>query len=120
MIHERVKFEYELDAFSGDAAIGGAIHDLLKEIDRQVGKWGVQSHSQANWYAILGEEFGEVGKAICEIALSTRGVFTTENLRDELIHTAAVAIAMVESLERAGFDGETGAMSAQKGVWDDD
>jgi NTP pyrophosphatase (non-canonical NTP hydrolase) len=79
--------------------------EVLRECDRQITKWGIQSHSQANWYAILGEEFGEVGKAICEIALSTRGEFTPENLRDELIHVAAVAIAAAESLDRAGFEG---------------
>jgi hypothetical protein len=48
-------------------------NDVADELCRQVARWGVQSHSQQNWYAILGEEFGEVGKAICEYALAGRG-----------------------------------------------
>jgi len=79
--------------------------DTKDELERQFGKWGVQSHAQAHWYAILGEEFGEVGKAICEIALSNTTDLTTENLREELIQVAAVALAAVESLDRTGFDG---------------
>jgi len=105
-MHRRVKYEYEMDAFTGDEAVGAVVHAVLREIDRQVGKWGVQSHSQANWYAILGEEFGEVGKAVCEIALNKVTDLTTDDLRDELIHTAAVCIAMAESLRRVGFDGK--------------
>lgn len=44
--------------------------------------------------AILGEEFGEVCKALYE-----RG-----NLREELVHVAAVAVRWIQHLDREGGD----------------
>lgn len=44
-------------------------------------------------YVVLGEEFGEVGRALLE------GDFS--NLRDELVQVAAVAVAWVEALDAA-------------------
>jgi hypothetical protein len=45
-------------------------YDILNEIHdertRQEKKWGTQNHHPEKWYTILGEEFGEVGKAILE------------------------------------------------------
>ena len=94
---------------------------ILTERERQFKKWGVQNHSPAIWYAILGEEFGEVGKEICEHAAFTEklldqaGHDSHENrrlgneiqasphlprLRTELVHLIAVGTAMLESLER--------------------
>lgn len=46
--------------------------------------------------AILGEEYGEVAKALNE-----EWVGQPANLREELIHVAAVAVAWAESLTRA-------------------
>jgi NTP pyrophosphatase (non-canonical NTP hydrolase) len=65
---------------------------VAAERDRQDLLWGEQNHSQAVWYAILGEEFGEVGRAINEGDVA--------GYKAELIQLAAVAVAMVESLER--------------------
>jgi len=66
--------------------------DIDDERDRQDEKWGEQNHVPLRWYAILGEEFGEVGKAINEHDL--------RQCREELVQVAAVAIAFVESLDR--------------------
>ena len=41
---------------------------VMTEREQQFKKWGEQNHEPALWYAILGEEFGEVGKEICEAA----------------------------------------------------
>ena len=41
---------------------------------------------------VLGEEFGEVCRALCECDL--------KNLKEELIQVAAVAVAWVEALEQ--------------------
>lgn len=62
--------------------------------------WGQQNHPVEDYYTILGEEFGEVGKAICEWRLQKIG--TLRDIRKELIQVAAVAAAMVESLDRNG------------------
>lgn len=47
--------------------------------------------------AILGEEYGEVAKALNE-----EWIGQPSNLRDELIHVAAVAVAWAESLTAVG------------------
>ncbi len=59
----------------------------------------------AERYAVLGEEYGEVGREICETI--GRKVFTEagerdylKRLRAELIQVAAVAVAWVESIDR--------------------
>lgn len=75
---------------------------ILKEIaderKRQDTTWGVQDHDMADWYTILGEEFGEVGKAICESKL--QGMGQPERIRLELVQVAAVAVSMLESFDR--------------------
>lgn len=45
-------------------------------------------------YAVLGEEFGEVGRALLERAI---GKDTTEHVEEELIQCAAVCVAWVEA-----------------------
>jgi NTP pyrophosphatase (non-canonical NTP hydrolase) len=59
----------------------------------QLGKWGVQTHSPAEWLAILAEEFGEVAKEVVD------GVQEPRDLMKELHQVAAVAIAFAEALE---------------------
>lgn len=63
--------------------------DILAERQRQVKKWGRQQHSAAFWNVILGEEVGEVSKAVYDNA---------DNLYEELIQVAAVAAAWAEDL----------------------
>jgi len=66
--------------------------EVLQERIKQERKWGQQNHDPLKWNAILGEEFGEVSKAILEGDI--------KNYRDELIQVAAVAIAAIDSLDR--------------------
>lgn len=73
--------------------------EILKERARQDEKWGEQNHSPIEWCVILGEEVGEVNKAALEKHFSYEGA-TLESYREELIQTAAVALAALESLER--------------------
>lgn len=67
------------------------LREVMLERAKQDAQWGVQRHSPQGWLPILGEEFGEVCRAVCE-----EGV---ENYREELIQTAAVCVAMVESFD---------------------
>lgn len=71
--------------------------DILKEVnlerDKQDQKWGEQNHDGFKWLAILGEEVGECNKAFLEGDL--------KNFREELIQVAAVAVAIIESIDRA-------------------
>lgn len=85
--------------------------DVLREVTDertwQDAKWGRQNHEPAIWLMILGEEVGEATKAALEawVAVDRITAWSTLNYwqheyRRELIQVAAVAVAMVESLDR--------------------
>ncbi len=64
--------------------------DIIEERNRQDKKWGAERDlDPLLWNAILGEEVGEVSKAILE---------NDEGLYDELIQVAAVAAAWAEAI----------------------
>ena len=73
------------------------LKEIAEERENQDMVWGQQDHSPIEWLPILAEEFGEVAKAICEIQQENSDL---ENYRQELIQTAAVCVAMIESLDR--------------------
>lgn len=84
---------------------------IQAERDRQDIKWGPQNHSQIIWLGILAEEFGELAKEVNELHfrptdhIQAPGCFVVEQkkiLEAELIQTAAVCVAMLESLWRNG------------------
>jgi len=80
-----------------------AIDDILRERERQNGKWGEQNHELPIWLGILMEEVGEVAKEVNEYSATSFGVEADSYLRryrTELIEVAAVAIAAIESLDR--------------------
>ena len=61
--------------------------EVSNERHRQDAKFGDQTgHSDGMWLAILAEEFGEIGKALCE----------GDDPYDEIIQTAAVAVNWAE------------------------
>lgn len=81
------------------AALNAAIIGLVEaELDRQVEKWGVQLHPPLEWNAILGEEVGEVSKAILETWYQDRADTDggVEYMR-ELVQVAAVAISAIRA-----------------------
>jgi NTP pyrophosphatase (non-canonical NTP hydrolase) len=63
----------------------------------QDAKWGEQNHDPAWYFAILMEEVGELAMAIVEFRW---GDGTIAQMREEAIHSAAVAVAIVERLDR--------------------
>lgn len=80
---------------------------VLVEIEleraRQDNMWGEQNHSPLVWLGILGEEFGEVSKALNEwnhAGSLDAAVAAMKQYRTELVEVAAVAAAMVESFDR--------------------
>ena len=82
----------------GEQAREGSRAEVARERQQQDAKWGQQDHTPAEWVTILGEEFGEA----CRGAYSMwHDGADSANHREELIHTAAVAIAAIESLDRA-------------------
>jgi len=82
-----------------DQALQG-IDPVLEEVKRkrieQLEKWGTQDHDPKMWLAILGEEFGEVCKEVAETHVKA---FDSAAYRKECLHTAAVALAMVQCID---------------------
>ena len=75
------------------------LHEVRAERERQDKKWGEQNHNHVEYSAILGEEYGEVCKASLEVHFGYEGADPDE-VRKELIQTAAVAVAFIECIDR--------------------
>lgn len=85
-------------------------HNILAQVyqerHKQDAKWGPQNHSPADWCMILGEEVGEVNRAALEYRFGAAWGYTKNphdtlmEYRKELIQVAAVAVAMIHSLDR--------------------
>lgn len=71
--------------------------DIRQERELQDSKWGQQDHDPFIWLAILGEEVGEVNKAVLENFWDDDEM---ENYREELVQVAAVCVAAIESYDR--------------------
>ena len=69
------------------------LHEILKENNRQLEKWGIQDHYGTEWLAILTEEVGELAKAILEY---DRGLCTSRDVMKEAIQASTVAIKIAE------------------------
>lgn len=70
-----------------------AIALVNHERNEQQKRFPDESNTPSMWYVILGEEFGEVGRAVLEKEGKLR-------LEQELTQVAAVAIAWIEDLNR--------------------
>ena len=68
---------------------------IAEERERQDKKWGVQSHGDQRWLAILVEELGEAAAEVI-----THPGYSERRLKWELTQVAAVAIAWIESISR--------------------
>lgn len=77
----------------------GIIEEVLAERRRQDEKWGEQNHQPVEWLMILAEEVGEANKAALEMYFD-HYYDAYRGYREELIQVAAVAIQMIESLDR--------------------
>jgi hypothetical protein len=73
------------------------LNDVEFERERQDAKWGEQNHDPFTWLAILGEEVGEANQAALKAVFSNK---PWRLYREELIQVAAVAVAMIECLDR--------------------
>ena len=71
---------------------------VIVERKRQDKLYGIQDHHPLAWLPILAEEFGEVARAVRRDHFGSDKEYG--DYRTELIHVAAVAIAMIESFDR--------------------
>lgn len=93
---ERLK-QIEERVHGYERKVSGVFSDVFAERARQEAKWGEQNHDPITYLAILTEEVGELAQA----ALHARfGGPEAGNMRAEAVQVAAVAVAIVECLER--------------------
>lgn len=86
------------------------LKEVLRERASQDAKWREQNHDPFTYLAILGEEVGEANKAAvdaCTWRINCEVKFgSLTEYRKELIQVAAVAVAMVECLDRDKWDNQ--------------
>ncbi len=75
---------------------------IAAQVQRQYDKWGVQTHTDHEWYAIELEEIGEVARALNQLAFpgSQNPDEVAANLQDEIVHAAAVLVAWLDNILR--------------------
>jgi hypothetical protein len=82
------------------------LNPVFAEIKRQDVKWGKnRTHPDEWWYAILGEEFGEIGTALLETHFRYKTA-NSDDIRKELIHVIAVGIQWLNSMDILERDNE--------------
>ena len=93
--------EAEIKAGSEMAA---AMRDVVLERLRQNKKWGEQNHGLTDWSAILTEECGEFAEAALGVLFqdgeTPQRAASLADARKEAIHCAAVALAIIECIDR--------------------
>jgi hypothetical protein len=75
------------------------VSQILNERSAQDEKWGEQNHNPVEWMSILMEEVGEASKEAIENHLNP-DTKILDKYRNEMIQVAAVALAMIECLDR--------------------
>lgn len=73
-------------------AKGLVLEQVAIERERQDAKWGEQNHPLDTWLTVLAEEVGELAQAILK--------GQTAEARKEAVQCAAVAVAIVEFIDR--------------------
>ena len=71
------------------------------ELRRVFEKWGEQTLTLLDWTSVLGEEFGEVCRAVNVFEFGTHGEDDLDHVYGEAIQTAAVAIHMAAIIREA-------------------
>lgn len=74
-----------------------AVLAILQERERQDIKWGEQNHDFTVWNTVLMEEVGEFSKEILDFR---SGKTNLKELREELVQVGAVALSILEYLDR--------------------
>jgi len=82
-----------------DSRTISVLSEVRDERTRQDKKWGEQNHGGDTWLVILMEEVGELAQA----TLKTRFGGGKGNEREEAIQIAAVAVAIVEAIDRGTY-----------------
>jgi NTP pyrophosphatase (non-canonical NTP hydrolase) len=86
-----------------------AMRNIMDERLKQDEKWGEQNHDPYTYLAILLEEVGEYAQACLQTQFGGKnGGFL--KMREEAVQTAAVALAIVECLDRGKWEWHVAAV----------
>jgi hypothetical protein len=83
------------------------LREVAAERKRQDELWGEQNHDPLKYLVILNEEVGEANKAICDSLDFATGFIFQKGIteyRKELVQVAAVAVAMIECVDRKEWE----------------
>ena len=80
--------------------ISQALMDVLKERSWQDNKWGESNHHPFVWLGILSEEVGEYSECVLEGMFDAWTPEVEAHMRLEAVQAAAVALALVECIDR--------------------
>ncbi len=95
--HTSTQIQTMIEVLEESLAASTQLNDVLIERGRQFAKWGEHDHDPITWSAILTEECGEFAQA----ALHHRfGGHAASGLREEAVQCAAVALQIVEYIDR--------------------
>ena len=72
------------------------VASMLNENERQLNKWGVQTHSMFEWCNYATEELGELAKAIAEYEYRNGG---WKDVYDEAIQVATLSLKIAEMID---------------------
>jgi len=79
--------------------------DIADELDRAMVKFPTWPTDPFHALGILGEEYGELIKAVVEFTYEP-GKSSFDDVRKEAIQTAAMAIRWLENIDRYSFNGD--------------
>ena len=82
---------------------GAALVDVVHERSRQDKKWGESNHDMGIWLAILEEEIGEFSRHYLELKFSPDSS-SLRLMRKQAVQVAAVAVAIVECIDRGEWN----------------
>lgn len=77
-----------------------AVGAMIEERDRQDDTFGVQNHHPAYWLALLGKQMGQLGEAVVQREWAADKGKASAAMRAEAIQLAAVALNMIECIDR--------------------
>lgn len=77
---------------------GELLSEVLAELDRATAKFPTWPTDPLHALAVLGEEFGELTKAMLQFTYEPHKKVTRADIRSEAIQTAAMALRLAASL----------------------
>lgn len=80
----------------------GAADEVLREVQRATQKFPTWPTDPLHALAVLGEEFGELTKAMLQLTYEPHKTSPSE-VREEAIQTAAMALRLIASLEQYDY-----------------